>query len=605
MRIQPGIPAFHLFPAAATLSQDATPASLQQPRYQRFTPRFTSHPYTRPWRRPDQPTSTNTPSNSRGNDPTLRVDDPYIARVNKRSFDKQRAIEQLTQGTGTWQDRNRNNKTEIAYSFNNGGFNERQKMDARRSIESWADVANLAFTENGGPAEGRLTFALSNRERTAHCTYPTPGGHGGGRTVYNPNFATRGVITHEIGHALGLSHPGRYNGSANESQRVYAQDSKAHTVLSYFNPSSSGKSLNATPVAAMMDDISAIQMKYGANRETRKEDNTYGFNSNTRRDHYTLNNAKDNAAFCVWDGGGNDTLDFSGYRNNQVINLKAGSFSDVGNGKGNVSIARDCSIENAIGGSGDNALIGNDSDNRLTGGLGADRQRGGAGADTFVYNSARDSTANNPDVLMDFTSGTDKIDLARMLQEAKISSLAFVDAFTGKAGDTVLTYEANSGMGSVAIDLTGNGKADFLIKTHGQVKPEDIVTDLTAHPRRRVTETVDVPISPTPEKARFTFESASDSTYENARVLTDFVSGKDKIDLAAVMKEANTPFVHVEAYTGRIGDTVVKYNPRSGRYFIGVDLTGNRRTDFLIKSTRIIRPQDVVGLTNQLRKNMI
>lgn len=611
MRIQPATPVFHSIPEVGILSQDVPPSSHQRPRYKRFIPPRTSHPFTRPWRQPppqispmDQRTGK-TQRDGKGYDPTQRPDDPHIARINKRSFDMQRAINQLTQGAGTWQDSNRNNKTEIAYSFNNGGFNERQKSEARRSIESWSDVANLRFTENGGPAEGRLTFAISNRERSAYGTYPTPGHHGGGRTVYNPNFAHRHVITHEIGHALGLSHPGRYNGSASDGQRVYAQDSKAHTVMSYFEDNSSGKTLNATPKAPMMDDISAIQKKYGANREIRKEDNTYGFNSNTRRDYYTLNSGRDNATFCVWDGAGNDTLDFSGYRANQVINLRAGSFSDVGGLKGNVSIARDCSIENAIGGTANDVLIGNDSDNRLTGGLGGDRQRGGPGADTFVYNSARDSTPENPDVLMDFASGTDKIDVVRTMQEATISSLAFVNTFTGKSGDTVLTYDEKSGMGSVAIDLTGSGKADFLIKTHGKIKPEDIVTGLTTPSPRRVTETVTLPVSPTTEKARFTFESTSDSTYDNARVLTDFVSGTDKIDLSAVMKEANTPFTHVEAYTGRIGDTVVKYNQRSGRYFIGVDLTGNRSTDFLIKSTRPIRPQDIVGLTHPLGKYML
>lgn len=444
-------------------------------------------PFLRPFFQPDHRTHIR-PDNQRPDTPnrrirdsrddTQRADDPYIATTNKPSFDKQQTVRQLTHNTSTWQDRNQNHKTEISYSFNrngwNSGFNNAQKHEARRSIESWGDVANLEFTENGRVAEGRLTFGISNWVSTAQGTYPTPYGGGGGETLYNPGMVTRTVMTHEIGHALGLSHPGHYDGSFSEHQRVYAQDSKAHTIMSYADGNSSGKNLGARPLAPMMDDISAIQEKYGANYQTRREDNTYGFNSNTQRDYYTLNSAQDRAVFCVWDGAGNDTLNFSGYRSNQTINLRAGSFSDVGGLHGNVSIARDCTIENAIGGSGHDALIGNQANNRLTGGAGADRLRGAGGADTFVYNSAHDSTPDAPDTLMDFTSGSDKIDVSTAMRNSNTPALKFVPALTGNAGDTVLTYDERTNTGSVSIDLTGDGKADLLINTHGQVKPDDL-----------------------------------------------------------------------------------------------------------------------------------
>lgn len=123
---------------------------------------------------------------------------------------------------------------------------------------------------------------------------------------------------------------------------------------------------------------------------------------------------------------------------------------------------------------------GNDAGNRLTGGPGAEQKRGGGGADTFVYNDARDSTPKHPDTILDFTSGTDKIDVSGALQKAKAPALSFVQAFSGKAGETLLAYDETTGTGSVAIDLDGNGHADLMIKTHGQVKPDDIVQSVAS-----------------------------------------------------------------------------------------------------------------------------
>ncbi|WP_369683301.1 M10 family metallopeptidase C-terminal domain-containing protein [Pseudomonas costantinii] len=431
--------------------------------------------YNQQNRRWDAPATGNRTANSGYYDATQRSDDPHISKINKQSFDKQRAVEQLTQGTSKWQDWNRNGKTEISYHFKNdrdGSFNETQKQEARRSIQSWSDVANLAFTENGRLAEGRLSFRISNNETAAQGFYPSPNADGGD-TVYNPSFVARPVITHEIGHTLGLTHPGHYNGQASEEQRVYAQDSKAHTLMSYFEAQGSGKLLGERPKAPMMDDISAIQKMYGANHQTRRENNTYGFNANSGRDYYSLKNHLDTAAFCIWDGAGNDTLDVSGYGNNQVINLRAGSFSDVGGLQGNVSIARNCLIENAIGGSGHDALIGNDADNRLTGGGGADRLRGGRGADTFVYNRASDSAPAAPDEIMDFTSGIDKIDLRAIEKEAN-THLTLVTEFTGRAGETIVSYNPQTYRYFVAIDLTGNRNPDFLVNSTQVIKPKDI-----------------------------------------------------------------------------------------------------------------------------------
>src|SRR5690606_32943841 len=85
-------------------------------------------------------------------------------------------------------------------------------------------------------------------------------------------------------------------------------------------------------------------------------DTTYGFNSNTDRDFYTAADASRPLIFAVWDAGGFDTLDFSGYVQNQLIDLRQGAFSNVGGLTGNVAIAEGAVIERAIGGSGDDVM---------------------------------------------------------------------------------------------------------------------------------------------------------------------------------------------------------------------------------------------------------
>ena len=67
----------------------------------------------------------------------------------------------------------------------------------------------------------------------------------------------------------------------------------------------------------MIADIAAIQHLYGANVETNTGDDTYAFDS-----HEVF-------LGTIWDAGGSDTIQHSGYRE-AVINLNAGQASRVG-----------------------------------------------------------------------------------------------------------------------------------------------------------------------------------------------------------------------------------------------------------------------------------
>ena len=99
---------------------------------------------------------------------------------------------------------------------------------------------------------------------------------------------------------------------------------------------------------------------------------------------------------------------------------------DVGRLIDNVGIAYGATIENAVGGSGNDIIIGNSASNRLTGnagndvmsgGDGVDFFTGGAGNDTFIadINGATVVAKRGPislDVITDFQKGFDKIDLS-------------------------------------------------------------------------------------------------------------------------------------------------------------------------------------------------
>jgi len=122
-----------------------------------------------------------------------------------------------------------------------------------------------------------------------------------------------------------------------------------------------------------------------------------------------------------------------------------------------------------LNGNGANNIIkGHAGVDVINGGAGFDQMSGGAGADRFVFSSAGDigNAANARDMILDFLSGTDKIDLSTVdgnTNQNGIQGFTYIgaNAFTNVAGQLRLANGVLFG------DTNGNSVSDFQIDLNG------------------------------------------------------------------------------------------------------------------------------------------
>lgn len=430
------------------------------------------------------------------------------------------------------------------YSIANGysPFTSSQKAVAREAMGLWDDLTSARFVEttSGNTADIKLNNSTSagygytyyagtvgseatSWQKIAGSAWFNPKYSTGTNNLVTPTHGTYGFqsFIHEIGHAMGLKHGGNYNGSATygvtSTGWLYPQDSQQNTVMSYFSSSHTGAAWKGkyaqTP---MVYDVLAIQAKYGIDTTTRTGDTVYGFHANAGKSvfDFTKNTSP---ILTIWDAGGKDTIDLSGWSSASTLNLSAGSYSSVNGMKSNLAIAYKVDIENAVTGSGNDLVTGNDLTNAITsnagtdnlkgaggndvlnggsgndllnggagndriiGGLNTDKLTGGLGSDTFVFDSLQSSprgAAN--DGILDFNkSQADRIDLSAIDANSAVSgNNAFhltgssgIAAFShkGAASAGELRYFTSNNHTYVQGDVNGDGVADFQIDLAGSI----------------------------------------------------------------------------------------------------------------------------------------
>jgi serralysin len=381
------------------------------------------------------------------------------------------------------------------------GLDATDQAAAKSALGAWAAVANLNFTEllETSTSVGDIRFAFTSVSEASAtggqawgwATLPDPYQPAAGDiwistaidvADWAPSSKNYESLLHELGHAIGMKHT--FEGSP---RLPAAMDTEQYSVMSY-TPGAhslyfkvtdgafgrkSGQFSTIHPDTPMLLDIAAAQYLYGANMTYHTGNDVYTFDPSTP------------FMRTIWDAGGQDTISVSNFTQGCTIDLQAGHFSKITipsastsgftfssppptptyDGTDNLAIAYGVTIENAIGGGGNDTLIGNAAANELHGGAGADSLSGGDGSDTLDGGAGNDTL--NGGAGIDTASYSGAGSYFNLLKTA--TGFTVTDSRNlGEGSDTLTSVERLHFTDKyVALDLAGN--AGMVAKILGAV----------------------------------------------------------------------------------------------------------------------------------------
>jgi serralysin len=373
-------------------------------------------------------------------------------------------------------------------TVNLSGLSAAGQTLARAALDAWEAVANIAFVEtrqaakitiddnNGGAITNISTYA-DGRMVSAAVNVSTAWLASNGTTIGSYSFRT---FVHEIGHALGLGHPGHYDTSASYAQdAVFGNDSWQTSVMSYFAQDLNGTidASRAVSAGPMISDILAIQAMYGAPSGGVTAGNTIWGQGSSLTNYMAklLGPAGTGAAtgnthafaFTLYDEGGTDTLNLSYDTRAQTVTLAPGGISSVFGLRGNMLIATTTQIENYVAGAGNDLITGNSAANGLYGGAGRDQMTAGLGDDRLYGGSGDDIlTAEAGNDLLDGGIGNDILLgqggndlLTGSLGQDQLNGGDGTDWLAGGIGNDLLT--GGAGADSFVFDAARDKITDF------------------------------------------------------------------------------------------------------------------------------------------------
>ena len=336
-----------------------------------------------------------------------------------------------------------------------------QKIAIRAALDYISSITKLTFQENDSSTGGandvaNINFGTNLQTTSAGYSYSPNNSPAIAKTyVYINNQVNSGMgdfspgtngwttVLHEIGHALGLKHPGNYNAGMPGNQSgtppylPASTDNHQYSIMSYKDNS---YTTGVTNSSYMLYDIAALQYLYGVNANSSSATaGSFNFTNSTPSTTYLK---------TLWSNTGNDQINLTGMRNSSVVNLNSGSFSSI-NIRSNTSNQNNVSI--AYGSKINSVKLSTDATT----------------ADKVVLNNAYAAGSYNK---VDNLTNNDKLSIKTSIFGNLSASNIVIGANLTAASTATSKLIVNSTTGDIYYDADGNGSTSRSIKIANYTK---------------------------------------------------------------------------------------------------------------------------------------